>query len=365
MNYILSIVFEEKCLFLQIPDSLVFQEFFRNELWYDTDMRNILFASALLLLIGVIPAHAQLNFNTQGMFNSVGSLAPEVEISLQPEYPRPGELVTANLNDYRSGAFGENITWRLNGEVVPEGTNRRTITFTAGTLGSTDRLEAYVVNDRGVGDSFVRLIRPIYLDIVFEPQTRTPDFYQGRSLPSTGSLVNATALVNDGSFRTDLVYTWRVDQEVIERGPIRGRNQVTFETPRGDGAVVRVQVAEPNGTVLAARAVLMPSVRPELHFYEVSSLYGLDRRPIENGASMTGNSFTVRAEAYNLDSRVFNNPDVKEWSVNNRPAQNIGMNPYEVTLQRSGGAGSSNVSFHVRSLDEILQGAEDGVFINF
>jgi hypothetical protein len=328
-------------------------------------MRKILFASILTLLISVTPAHAQLDVNTSGMFNSVGSLAPEVSIALQPEYPRPGEEVTATLNDYRSVAFGNNISWRLNGELIPEGTNRRSVTFTAGDLGTTDRLEVVVVNDRGVGDTFFRNITPIYLDIVFEPQTRTPDFYLGRAIPSTGSLVNATALVNDGTFRTDLVYTWRVGQVVVEQGPIRGRNQVTFETPRGDGAVVRLQVAEPNGTVLASRAVLMPSVHPELHFYEVSSLYGLSRRPIQTGATMTGNSFTVRAEPYFLDSRVFNDPDVKEWEVNRRTTGTVGANPYEITLQRTGGAGNTNVSFHVRSLDELLQGAEDGVFINF
>lgn len=297
-----------------------------------------------------------------------GSLTdPELSIDIQPEFPRPGEEVTATLNDYRGGVYGATVTWIFNGDVVPDAENRRTTTFTAGPTGSTQEIRVILSRPQGGSEVLTRTIRPMYLDVVIEPQTRTPDFYDGRSLPSTGSIVNATAIVSMGTGirNTDLVYTWRLNRSALEGGPVRGLNQVTFEMPMGNSQILSLQVTEPNGTVLARRSFFIPSVTPEIHFYEVSPLLGIKTNTLQNRFNLIGNSSTIKAEPYHLDTRVYNDPDMTEWQVNGQPTNGSNANPYEVTIQRTGNPGGSSLNFHVRDLTQVLQGAERTIQINY
>ncbi len=320
-------------------------------------MRIFLIAICVLFGISTQPVSAQLD--VQALTN------PELLLEVQPEFPRPGEEVTVTINDYRGGVYGSTITWVFNGQVIPEAENKREVKVTAGELGTADVIEAVLTKPAGGREVLRNTIRPVYLDLIVEPQTRVPDFYLGRSLPSIQSLVNVTALVNDGRFRSDLVYTWRLNRMVLEGGPIRGQNQMSFETPMGNESILSVTVTEPNGRVLARRAVFIPSVKPELRFHEINSLYGVNTRAINGQYTLTGNSTTLRAEPYFLDTRVYNNPDVAEWKINNVDAGVTGNNPYEVTLQQLGIAGVSSLDFHVRDRTQVLQGVEDGIQIRF
>lgn len=322
-----------------------------------TGMRTLLFACFTLLFIATPPA-AEAQFSTNSF------ISPEIGIELKPEFPRPGETVTATLNDYGGNTYGSTITWLFNGEVVSIAENQRQATFIAGATDNTQTIEVVLNRPSGGREVLSTTIKPVYLDVVIEPQTRVPNWYQGRALPSLESQVNATALINGSADATNYVYTWRVNQQVLEGGSLRGRNQVSFSTPRGDELVLFLQVTDLRGNTIARRAVLVPAVQPELHFYEVSTLFGASQRAITDRISLIGNSTTVRAEPYYLDTRTYNNPDVKEWELGGRDIATSG-NPYEITLQRTGQVGSTELNFHVRSLQQILQGAEDSIAINF
>jgi len=292
-------------------------------------------------------------------------VSPQLLLETEPEYPRPGEEVTVTINDYRGGTYGSNVTWLYDGQEVVSAENRRSVTIVAGALNVPTKVEAVLNKPSGGREVLSTTIRPVYLDIVIEAQTRVPDFYLGRSLPSIESMVNATALVNDGRMRNDLVYTWSLNRKVLEGGPIRGRDQVSFAMPMGDNAVLTVQATEPNGKVLARRAILVPSVRPTIHFHEVSTLFGIKHNPIDAELILVGNTATVQAEPYHLDTRVYNNPDVAQWKVNNNSQQNPGGNPYQITFLHTGLGGNTNLSFQVRDTTQVLQGASDSIRVRF
>ncbi|USN92559.1 MAG: hypothetical protein H6782_01955 [Candidatus Nomurabacteria bacterium] len=298
--------------------------------------------------------------------NSIG--ATELAIELQPEFPRPGEEVIATLNDYRGGTYGSSITWVLDGKEIPDAKNQRQTIITAGPSGKVQTIEIVLSKPDGGREVISNTLKPYYLDVIIEPQTRTPDFYLGRSLPSIGSIVNATALVSgvNGFLDTDLIYTWRLGRTVFEGGPLRGRNKISFETPMGKEMILSVEVTKPDGEIIASRAMFVASVEPEIYFYEVSTLFGIKPIPVDENISLIGNSLIIRAEPYNLDSRVFNNPDVSEWQIDRITSNNTGSNPYEVTLKRNdSGSGLSELQFHVRDLKQILQGAKGGTRINY
>lgn len=315
---------------------------------------------ALLIFIPLAGATAQFNAADFGA-------TPQINISLNPSNPSPGDLVTASLDDYAGGVYGSTITWRYDGEVVTAAANQRQIQFVAKAAGSESVIEAELKLPQGGSRTLRATVDPVYMDIIIEPQTRVPDWYAGRALPSLGSQINATVLLNDGAFidPQSVVYTWRVNNRVIEGGPMRGGNKVSFPTPMGGGVVVSVSATNPQGEVIASRAVSVKTTLPELGFYEKHALYGMRSLPITNNATQVGSVLTVQAEPFFLDTRVYNNPDIAQWELNGVETDNGSSNPYEITLRSSGNNRSTNVNFHVRSLQEILQGSEERISINF
>ena len=297
----------------------------------------------------------------------LGISNPEIGITLSPSYPSPGEVVTASLDDYAGGVFGAQINWSYNGEPILDATNERQIQFIASSAGVESIIEAELILAQGGSQIIRESIRPVFMDIIIEPQTRVPDWYLGRALPSLGAQVNATVLLNDGSFINpqNVVYTWRLNKNVLEGGPVRGGNQMAFSTPRGRSMVLSVTAADTAGEVIASRLILVNAVTPELAFYEKHTLYGQRQLPIDGQTSVIGNVLTLKAEPFFLDTRVYNNPDVSEWEINRQSTDNGIQNPYEITLQRGATSGQTLVNFHVRSLQEVLQGAEEAIVVNF
>lgn len=322
------------------------------------DMRTFSILCTLLLAFTALPAAAQL---TSNQFTT-----PEYGLEIQPEFPRPGETITATLTDHRGSSFGATVTWLVDGKVISTAENQRKTTLTAGKIGVPQTIEVILSKSGNTSESLKKIITPLYVDIVIEPQTRTPDFYIGRSLPSIGSIVNATALINGSKVpASDLVYTWRIGQQVIEGGPIRGRNQVSYTTPMGDRETLTVQIATTNGTIIARRSVSIPSVSPTIQFYELSPLFGLNSKTIIDSIPLIGNSTVIKAEPYYLDSRVYNQPAISQWKIGGITTSNQSSNPYEITLQRSWSGGSTELEFQVRDTTQVLQGAKGSTRINF
>lgn len=288
-------------------------------------------------------------------------------IVLNPAFPNPGDTVTATVNG-GSNVFGSQLTWTYNDEQVEGTDNQRSIEITAGGAGTNSTLSVTVTNPSGQEQVISALIKPLYLDLIIEPQTRVPNWYLGRALPSYASQINATALLHDGtSFLnpSTVVYTWEIDKNPIESGAIRGGNKVSFETPRGKGPVLVVTAADTQGITIASRAVLLNTVTPEMLYYEKHSLYGVSTQSIGSAAAVIGNVLTLQAEPYYLDTRVYNRPDIAQWEINSIETSNGVGNPYEITLSRSGVGGRTLVNFHVRSLQEVLQGTESQITVNF
>jgi len=291
----------------------------------------------------------------------------DTSISLDPAYPQPGEVFTASLNDYSVGFFGSSITWTVNGIKLNKASNKRSIKLVAPPAGKTQKIQV-VLNNPNSGEKVVtKIINPVYLDVIIEPQTHTPHFYKGRALPSIDSIVNATALVSgaEGVVDHDLVYTWRLNRKTLGGGPLRGGNKISFPAPIGSDAILRVQVSRPDGTVVAQRSFLIPIVEPEIRFYSVSPLLGVNKIAISDALSIQNNILSIQAEPYNLDLRVYNNPGFTQWYINRKKVSNNNSNPYFITIKRNQAGQMSTLGFEVRDLNQVLQGAKSSVNIKF
>jgi hypothetical protein len=321
-------------------------------------MRLVTLLSFILLSLVATPAYAQLNIpGTTG--NQV-----QPEIRLDPQFPQPNESVEATIVNAGSDTFGATITWTVDGLEVLETKNSKSISFVANDRGETQKITAVINKSNGGREVINENVKPFFVDIIVEPQTHVPSFYLGRPLPSTGSLVNLTALLSSNISTDRLVYTWRIGRVVLGGGPIRGHNSVSFEAPMGRNLLISLNVSDIYGEAVAEKYIIIPSVSPHIRFYETNALFGININPIDKTLSLISNSTVVRAEPYNLDSRVYNSPTIIEWEVSGQSYSNSGSNPYEVTLQRTGVSGSSRLDFHVRDTRQLLQGARGSISLN-
>lgn len=287
-------------------------------------------------------------------------------LAISPTFPEPLSPVMITVDDYASVTTVSGITWKINGQVISDSQNLRSITLTAPEAGKSTKIEA-VLQSGSTASTLTTTITPQYIDLLVEPQTKSPAFYKGRSLPSIGSLVQVTALLSDTTLSSnDLLYTWRLNNTVLNGGAIRGGTKTIFTIPMGQLHLVSVDIAKLDGTLVTQRTVEIPSVTPHVRFYEHNALYGLIKRSFTNN-TLTGSTITLKAEPYHLDLQTYNNPDVLTWEIDGKDTINTNTNPYEITLTRpyEGFAGSSRVSFHVRNLTQLLQGGEGEFRLNF
>lgn len=281
-----------------------------------------------------------------------------VNITLSPQYPNPNELVTVSLDDYSIDSSGATIVWLLDGIEIPEFKNTRTISVIAPAVGKTATIAVRLVFSNRPTVSAEIAVTPLYVDVIVEPQTYTPIFYRGRALPVHGSLVNLTALVHgsQGMLNASLyTYNWQLNGTSVYGGPRVGNNRAQITVPFGQSSIIGITVTDATGSVVSRKLVAIPLQEVDITFYEESTLYGLSQRAIGDTLTLVGNSSTIRAVPYYIDTRAGTNALFTEWKINNRPSNTASSDPFEINLQRQG-VGSAQISFKVRNLSELLQG---------
>ena len=322
------------------------------------------FFSLLLLFLLTLP----LSNSLAQVGGSISDITGEnMTIILDPQYPNPQDQVTATIDDYSMNNTGATITWFFDGLSAPSVTNLRKITFTAPPVGAIMNIVARLRFPDGRMIETKRAITPLYLDLIIEPQTYTPIFYKGRALPTKGSLVYINALLQTKNGPVDssqYSYTWSLNNKSIYGGARTGGNWAEITVPHGKASVVTVAVQNRNGTTVARKLFTLPSVPVEVQFYEINTLLGLSTRAITNGIILAGNSTSIKAVPYYLDTRAVNGNLFTQWSIDNIPARTENSDPFEINLNR-GVSGNTVVGFKIRNLNELLQSDERSFNVTF
>jgi hypothetical protein len=317
------------------------------------------FSLALFFIVNGPIAHAQINTNIVG---------EGVSITLDPQYPTPGETVTASIDDYSINNSGSSITWYIDDLSAPAVDNMRSVTFTAPAIGTAMKIVARLTFTDGRQIEAKKTIVPMYLDVIIEPQTYTPVFYKGRALPVHGSIVNLTALLQtiDGPVDTSKYsYTWTLNNKSVYGGARLGGNNAQITVPHGRASVLTISIQDSGGTTIMRRLVSIPSVPVDLKFYEINTLFGLSKKIISGELILTGNSTSIKAVPYYLDTRaVTGNALFTEWKINSQTVTTENLDPFEINLKR-GVSGRANVGFKLRNLNELLQSDESSFSVQF
>ena len=320
-------------------------------------MKYLLFV--LTLLVPFTYTNAQVNLNFANGTN-------ELTIDLNTNYISPLTEITASLNDYSQASQSSKVYWKIDGKSAPEFNNQRSIKLKTKNVGEITNLQVFVETTNKQTISAKKTLNPVYLDIIVEPQTRVPDFYRGRALPSNYSSVNFTALINGNTTNSEqYIYNWDLNGKNLEGGAISGKYKTSAILGINSFNTLTLSVSKASGELVAKRSIEISPVEPTISFYEVNALYGISELPIKQNFNLLSNSVLVRAEPYYLDINTYNKPQYVEWKIDGVRNPNRNNNPYEVTLAKQGGSGKTDISFHVRNLDEILQGAQNSFSIKY
>jgi hypothetical protein len=314
------------------------------------------------ILFASIAGHTYAQFDT-GFVNQTSGIS----VGLSPAYPAPGESVTATLDDYAIGSAFSTIAWFINGTEVMAAKNSRTISFSAPALGEKLTVTAKLTLPGGLTTEASQSISPIYTDIIIEPQTYTPRQYQGRALPSIGSLVRATALVQDkNGFINPAAYSyaWKLNGTAMGGGGRNNGLQVEYIVPYGRSHTLTVEVYDRTGLLLARRSTSIQTEDVDLVLYEVNPLYGKSNIAIGGQLQFLSNTLQLRAVPYNLDLRSTPQNTFSEWRLANRVVTSDSASPFDLTLERSG-QGQMPVNFKLRNREALLQGGEVSTSLNF
>ena len=297
------------------------------------------------------------------------SLGTETNISIiaNPRFPEPAELVTLSLNAYTIDTNGGSIRWFIDGTELVSATNNRSVELLAPGAGETSKVTAQIITRTGQTIPVSYTLRPLRVDLIVEAKTLTPSFYQGRALPSTDSIVRVVALPQIANTKPqDYSYVWRLNNKVLFGGSVRGKHIADFSMPMGRDVVVGVDVIGPTGEVIASDSSVIPAVQPELYFYPDNPLRGISRTALPKIYNLIGAEVDVRAEPYYMDEAIFSSNPLLEWSINGVAVDNPNDDQQTLTLQNGGGgAGSFTISFHIRNLNQLLQGIEDDFTLRF
>lgn len=163
------------------------------------------------------------------------------------------------------------------------------------------------------------------VDIVVEPATYTPYFYQGRAEPVAGAKLKLIAIAHREITNGNLTYRWYINNENTRDG-----QSITIDTPVNSALVVKVEVHQA-GKVLATKTESIPLSEMKLGLYEDNALRGLNKVAVGKELIMLGDEVTLNAIPFFKDIRETVNLRTY-WKINN---EKVGViDPWKLTLER-------------------------------
>lgn len=306
----------------------------------------------------------------------IPGLGEVISFDVTPENPRPGQVVTIDIESFSVDLDrADSIVWLINNEVVSRGAGVKQMQFEAGQLGSKSVIDAVVrgTNMGTISESIT--IRPTEVDLLWEADTYTPPFYSGKALPSSDAEITVTAIPqfitsNGNKLKpSELIFTWKEDGKVLGRSSGRGKDTLKITGPRiFNSTLIQAEVASLGGTLQGKGFAQIFAVSPKIVFYENDSILGMRyESAIKDNFILSEKEIKITAHPYFFsgDRRVRSDFDYN-WTVNGSSVSSSPDDRSSIVLRQVGeGEGSAAVALSIQSIDKILQIARESFSVIF
>lgn len=335
-------------------------------------IKNLSLALIIVVFVAFHPAGAADDYSVDPYAYSPDSIIiEEFTLDVFPKNPGPNEKVEVTANSHHFDINRADITWSVNGIRKLRGTGEKNLALRTGDVGSKTVIYVIVKTEDGLVLEKTLSIRPAEVDILWEADTYTPPYYNGKALPSPKSSIKITAVPNfifNGSkiSSSNLVYEWQIDYKKVPGVSGYGSDSFVHRSSQAFGEyTVKVVVSSYKKTIVAEKTISISTVRPRLIFYEEGLLEGIKyNKALENSVDLLNNEIYVRAEPYFFSRSSLANLSY-EWMMNNGdidPEDNKNVINLRVDEDVFG---TSVIDLRVENPSNLLQFAEQGLRINF
>jgi hypothetical protein len=302
----------------------------------------------------LIAAFAGASYGAHAQFGGADPLS----IAITPDYPRPYQSITITPESNLIDLSASDITIRVNGTIVLQGSGKESASATVGGPGEVTRISITAANN---GETYTAetTIRPADVALVLEPQSQSHEFYAGGALVASEGKVRIIAVPD---LRTSagapipasgLVYTWRNGNQILQAASGIGKQVLSATAPvRYRDTTISVTVSSQDSSVVGYAQVLVSPVDPIVRIYEHDPLLGPRyERAIAKSLAIGGKEATFRAVPYHFGSLP-----TLTWSVNSSASQ-TGL---DITVRPAGsGTGRALLSVDAVSTEPRQAGKGD------
>lgn len=313
---------------------------------------------------------------SSGLVQSPADIAQEAikkgsTFQTKPIYPGPYEEVTVTLVNFLADLGRADISWYLNGKLVTSGKGETEFTFTTGDAGAASAISVIAKTAEGVRIDQKMTVTPAEITIVWEAESYTPPFYKGKALLSPYTAYRLVAIprfIVAGKTipPSELVYTWRKNNEVVQKSSGYGKYTYRGEAPMllWEDAV-SVEVSSIGKSLNAYKKIAVAPALGTVLLYEDNPLEGVRyENAIGSEFNLADKELVVKAEPYFFARDDKESGSVMyDWKLNG--ANISGENDKITFRQEATGEGSAKVSIAIRNAVKTYQSAAAAFTLNF
>jgi hypothetical protein len=296
-------------------------------------------------------------------------LEDKMDIKINPVNPRPGENVSVEIQSYSFDSTNSYFVWIKNGEIIEQGVGVSSASFKLDNSGLPESLEIIIEKKNGGKINRFVEIKPSEIDIIYEPNTYTHPFYDGKPVFTHESNVRFIAipsvLGDDGEKEniSNFNYKWLVDGKPDNSQSGVGENTFLYQSSFISEPVrVSVQISSLVSDFYTQKTVEVSPENPITLIYEDNPLNGIVYEKAITG-SIPLSKKEVRLKAVPLFFSKDGNISF-EWLMNNNF---INENFGDTIILRSEDdqSGTANIIINAENLNTRLQNDRNSFNIIF
>ena len=292
----------------------------------------------------------------------------DIVLSLNPQYPKVNESVTASLSSYSTDLNKSKISWTLNGQLSAENVGQKNFSFNTGTAGMQTIVSVQIQTSDG---SFVNkqiTISPADVDILWEAiDTYVPPFYKGKAISPSEGKIKAVAMPSSINNQT-YIYNWKLDGTNKLDSSGYGKSSYSFKNSYLETAnTIEVSVSDLyNNNIGSGKIVTRPGT-PKILFYEKDSILGTKwEKSLGSGFAISPSGQTFVAEPYFFSPKNLNSGDLNiKWTLGGSTI-NTPTIPNELSIKpTTGQSGSSTIDFSINNIKTLFLSLDKTLNVNF
>ncbi len=240
-------------------------------------------------------------------------------------------------------------------------------------MGTLTTIEIDITTHDGISITKKVPIQPEEVDLVWQGESYTPPFYNGKALYAyQGSVVvNAIPQIIQNKKLLDprsLIYTWSQDDTPIQGASGYGKDSVMVTAGLiPEPIVVTVVVSSFDGQAVAKRSVSLTPQGPEIQVYEDNPLYGpLYNNALSSSIQLSGTQLKLKAAPYYMASSHLHSTKTMAfmWNMNGTNLTDQQTDSLSL-LKPANASGSTFVGISISDPSRIFEATNKSLAIAF